>query len=62
MERSPAGYSPWGHKEFDRTEQISIEQQKEKTHGFKVTNSLKDTQRIPQSDKSVLSLFESTKC
>ena len=47
-------YSPWGRKKSERTERISTEQQKEKIHGFKVTNSLKHTQWTPQSDKSVL--------
>ena len=26
-QKSPAGYSPWGHKELDTTEQLSITQQ-----------------------------------
>ena len=37
-------------------QRISTEQQKEKIHRFKVTNSLKDTQWTPQFDKSVLPL------
>ena len=35
MDREAAGYSPWGHKESDTTEQLSTHTQTDKYKGVK---------------------------
>ena len=61
-QRSPAGYSPWGLKELDIVEQLSIAQHKLLLQAFQVVlvvknppanaGDIRDTDLIPGSGRS----------